>query len=183
MPKGVSMPDGVWSPSAGIGGGGFGGGDVRPLDDFRLLDELLELHDRKPRQLALLFLQEGLLLLIRVLAGLHVVIRVDDLALHRRRGFFVLCMGQFAPPSARAPTRPAAATAAPTRIQPLCAAIPSPAAPGPPGTAPSEIEAKVKAAAAIAARLSALAVSAPTTNLHSLLLHNTVNCRRDLADH
>ncbi|KAG6882072.1 hypothetical protein C0993_012031 [Termitomyces sp. T159_Od127] len=69
-------------------------------------------------------------------------------------------MGQFAPPSAHAPTHPAAA-AAPARIQPLCTAIRSPTSPGPPETAPSKIEAKVKATAAIAARLSMLAVSAP----------------------
>ncbi|KAG6895993.1 hypothetical protein C0993_008886 [Termitomyces sp. T159_Od127] len=67
-------------------------------------------------------------------------------------------MGQFAPPSAHAPTCP---TAAPACIQPLCAAIRSPTAHGPPGTVPSKIEAKVKAATAITACLSMLAASAP----------------------
>ncbi|KAG6911486.1 hypothetical protein DXG01_014560 [Tephrocybe rancida] len=49
----------------------------------------------------------------------------------------------------------------PLAYNPFAPASVPPPPPGPPGTMPSEIEAKVKAAAAIAARLSALAGSAP----------------------
>jgi hypothetical protein len=67
------------------------GGHVRPLYDFGLCDELLELCNCKAIEFALLLFGQGLLL--RLVFGIclagHFIVRVDDLAFERVLGFYL----------------------------------------------------------------------------------------------